>query len=191
VADDSPELLRFSAVNAGYKDDTSAQNFDFIELYRPKTEEPHALANYRIVYTNSSGNFAGEFTFDEYAYLAEEYLVLGYKGSPQYQDSPETYLYNFSSSGLASTAGKLELYYLDELIDELCWGKITCAQQFPKFATNESANSSILLLAEDENYYAEINPEAIMEIKPETPSPPSCAGVQITEIYSYYQEDSS
>ena len=191
AADDSSELLRFSAVNAGYKDGASAQNFDFIELYRPQTEEPHALANYRIVYTNSSGNFAGEFTFNEYAFLAEEYLVLGYKGSPQYQDSPETYLYNFSSSGLASTAGKLELYYFDELIDELCWGKITCAQQFPKFATSEGANSSILLLAEDENYYAEINPEAIMEIKPETPSPPSCAGVQITEIYSYYQEDSS
>ena len=64
--------------------------------------------------------YTGEFTFGEYVYLTSEYLVLGYKGSPQYQDAPETFLYNFSSSGLASTAGKLELYYRDELIDEVC-----------------------------------------------------------------------
>lgn len=191
VTDDTLELMRFSAINAGYKNGESAQNYDFIELYRPQSDELHALVDYRIVYTNSSGNYAGEFTFGEYVYLTSEYLVLGYKGSPQYQDAPETFLYNFSSSGLASTAGKLELYYRDELIDEVCWGKITCAQQYSKFATSESTNSSILLLAKDDNYYAEIDPNAIIEIQPETPPLPSCNGVQITEIYSYYQEDSS
>ncbi len=191
IEDPAPELLRFSAINAGYKTDESSQNYDFIELYRPSDDAPHSLADYRIVYTNSSGNQAGEITFSEYLYLAEDYLTLGFKGSPQYQDAPDYYLYNFSTSGLASTAGKLELFYGDELIDEVCWGKITCAQQFPKFATSESLNESIMLLSEESGYYAEPNWDSIIEILPESSPLPSCDGITITEIYSYYQEDSS
>ena len=183
--------MHFSAVNAGYKTDESSQNYDFIELYRPYDGEPHPLADYRIAHTNSSGNLAGEFTFGEYDYLAADYLVLGYKSSPQYQDADPKYLYTFSSSGLASTAGKLELYYRDELIDEVCWGKLTCAQQFPKFATSEVNNRSIILLPDAELHYAEIDSTAIIEILPELPPLPSCPGLIITEIYSYYQEDSS
>lgn len=183
--------MRFSAVNAGYKTDESSQNYDFFELYRPSDGKPHSLADYRIAYTNSSGNSAGEFTFGAYDYLVSDYLVLGFKSSPQYQAADAKYLYNFSSSGLASTAGKLELFYQDELIDELCWGKITCAKQFPKFATSESDNQSIILLPDVELHFAEIDPEAIIEIPPDLPPLPSCPGLVITEIYSYYQEDSS
>lgn len=184
-------MLRFSAVNAGYKTDESSQNYDFIQFYRPSDDIPHSLADYRITYTNSSGNPAGELTFSEHLYLAGDYITLGFKNSPQYQDAPEYLLYNFSSSGLASTAGKLELFYRDELIDEVCWGKLTCAQQFPKFATSESDNQSIVLLPDTEPYFAEIDPDAVIEILPETPPLPSCSGLIITEIYSYYQEDSS
>ena len=189
AAEDS--TLRFSAVNAGYKNEESSQNYDFIELYRPSDELPHSLAEYQIIYTNSSGNPAGEFTFGPYDYMASDCLVLGFKSSPQYQDVDQKYLYNFSSSGLASTAGKLELFYQNELIDEVCWGKIDCAQQFPKFATNEADNQSIILLPDVEPHFAEIDPTAIIEILPESPPLPSCPGLVITEIFSYYQEDSS
>ncbi|MBQ8156826.1 lamin tail domain-containing protein [Candidatus Saccharibacteria bacterium] len=191
--------MRFYAVNAGYKDDFSAQNYDFIELVRPDTVEPHSLTPYKIVYTNSNGNPAGEITFGAYDYLVADHLVLGFKASPQYQDAPAEFLYNFGTAGLASTAGMLQLYHDNELIDELCWGKLSCAQQFAKFSTTESSNTSIILCdpAEDcdSEYYAELDPDAIVERPPDLPAAisaaPSCAGVQITEIYSYYQEDSS
>ena len=195
-----PQLLRFSAVNAGYNTATSQQNYDFIELSLPdavELDDPHPLADYYIVYTNSSGNPAGEIHFGEYDYLASPQLLLGFKNSPQYQSADPKYLYTFSSAGLASTAGKLELFYLDEMIDELCWGKITCAQQFAKFSTTESDNRSVVLCAEttdcDTLYYPEIDSSAIVELPPEAPPADieACPQLQITEILSYYEEDSS
>ena len=104
---EDPPALSFSAVNAGYKDDLSSHNFDFIELR--KTGDDLPLADYKITYYNSSDNPSGEISFGENAMLVADSLVLGFHNSPQFSELPEEYLYKFGSSGLASTGGRLQL----------------------------------------------------------------------------------
>jgi hypothetical protein len=54
--------LYISAFNAGFKDDTAAQNYDFIELARSGAEDV-SLTGVELRYFNSSGNFAGAISF--------------------------------------------------------------------------------------------------------------------------------
>ena len=186
----STEALRFFAINAGYKDDSSAQNYDFIVLEKT-SDEPLALGDYEVVYTNSSGNQAGAITFADEQELHSALLVLGFSKSPQYEGKSADYLYNFGSSGLASTAGKLSLYNNEALIDEICWGKINCEQQVLKFATDAESNFSAVLRDGEfvqEKYYPEIDETAI--IRQEKPRD-YCQNLRITEIYSYYETSSA
>ncbi len=192
-ADDevSPSPLQFYAVNAGYKDDTSSQNFDFIELSRT-TEEDLSLAGFSILYFNSSGNQVGQIIFSENQTLVSSHLVLGFSKSPQYSDWEDSpYLYYFSSSGLASTAGKLQLLRDEEVIDELCWGKFECVMSNPKFATKPEENYSLVRIDDtyvQQPYYPEIQPVITEQIIEEEPH--ECHLI-ITEIYSYYEESVS
>lgn len=202
AAETKPLPLAFSAVNAGYKDESFAQNYDFIEL-RKNTSDPLELSDYKIIYYNSSDKETGSLAFDDLALMSER-LVLGYTKSPQYQDAPEEYRYNFSSSGLASTAGRLILMLGEEVVDEVCWGKTVCEKSLPKFATKLDENySAVLTDDEDEyrldKYYPEIDQEALVSIvapieEPEPEPEPekvSCAGLRITEVLGYYEENSS
>ena len=91
----------------------------------------------------------------------------------------------------------------EEVIDEVCWGKLTCENQFTKFATGAEENKTAIRLPDMtfiyEKYYPEIDggalfvpePEPESEPEPELPPEPaevkSCAGLKITEIYSYYE----
>jgi hypothetical protein len=117
--------LYFSAVNAGYNDDVSAQNYDFFELSKT-IEADLELSPYVIQYFNSSNNLAGEIYFAEPTIMQSQSFILGFDKSPQYLNTAEEYTYYFSSSGLASTAGRLRLLLDDEVADEICWGKISC-----------------------------------------------------------------
>ncbi len=103
-----------------------------------------SLSPYRIVYTNSSGNSAGELGFPENVILSSSHLVLGATVNPTFSAEGSYYTYNFGSAGLASTAGKLELYQGEHKIDEICWGKLECAAQNPKFATKYDDNYSLV-----------------------------------------------
>ena len=92
---------------------------------------------------------------------------------------------------MASTAGMLQLWLDEEKLDEVCWGKLECAQILPKFSTSVADNFSYLRQTDGtyvpEIYHPEINPEAIFDATPpETPS--QCDQIVITEIYSYYAE---
>lgn len=196
---DSPPLLQFYAINAGYKDDNSSQNFDFIELRR-LIDSDLDLSPYRIVYTNSSNKLAGEITFADNLLLSAEQLVLGASASPQYSVADGSYyVYNYGSSGMASTAGKLELFQGETLIDQICWGKIECSANFTKFATKQEDNYSLVRCDVDcfegksyaaQKYYPELRLDSITEIVSEPAIPePSCDGVVISEIFSYYAED--
>ena len=204
-ADDLSIPLRFYAVNAGYKDDGSAQNYDFIELERI-VEDYLELSSFRIIYTNSAGNVSGEISFAENMRMLGNRLVLGASVSPQYSSADGSYyLYDFGSSGLASTAGMLELYYGEDKIDEICWGKLECDNSYAKFATKFEDNYSLKRCSNEcldgvdfvaEKYYPDINFESIAELpsdgEPEVvPVSPSCNGVKITEVYSYYQANAS
>jgi len=163
--DEIIEDLRFFAVNAGYKDSeaVSTQNYDFFVLEKTN-DEPLLLDGYYVVYTNSSGSEAGGIVFDVRQELQAQYLIMGYSKSPQYQDKSEDYLYNFGTAGLASTGGKLSLYRDDELIDDICWGKLECTHQIPKFSTTEQDNLSVVWREDEfvqEKYYPEIDETAI------------------------------
>jgi len=191
--------LRFYAINAGYKDDTSSQNYDFIELER-LTDADLSLASYRIVYTNSAGNPAGEISFPDNLLLSTDHLVLGAAVSPQYSaTNGSVYTYDFGSSGLASTAGKLELYQGEHKIDEICWGKLECSSSHAKFATKQEENYSFVRCVGEcsDNYsqlqyYPSLNLESITTVVSESPElPPSCKGVIISEIYSHYNDEAS
>ena len=89
--------LYFRAVNAGYKDDASAQNYDFFELEKGIADDLD-LSSFRI-----------QLEFAEPTILRANTVVFGFSKSPQYQDAPTRYLYNFGSSGLASTSGRLRI----------------------------------------------------------------------------------
>ena len=174
---ESLPTLHFSAVNAGYKDELSSQNYDFIEL--TKTGDDLLLASYKIAYYNSSENLAGEITFVENATLVADTLVLGFHKSPQFTNLPDEYLYKFGSSGLASTGGRLQLLYEDEIVDELCWGKTVCDNSFNKFATKQDDNRTAMRCNGEceepyvyESYYPDPNPEAITILDPEESEEP-------------------
>ncbi len=144
-----------------------------------------------MVYFNSAGNESGRITFDERQILTDSRLVLGFNKSPQYADYSESpYTYGFSSAGLASTAGKIQLFQGAELIDEICWGKLECANPNPKFATKPEENTSLVRCSDQcegtfiaDDYY----PNIIESIKTlELPEDVSCNGLIISEIHSYY-----
>ena len=178
-----------SAVNAGYKNDSSSQNYDFIELSHGNEEE-FLLDGYSLVYYNSSGNESGKIVFQPGQTLVSKRLVLGFAKSPQYLDYQGTvYAYNFGSSGLASTAGKLQLLHEDNLIDEVCWGKLTCQNQGHSFSTKEADNQSLIRAEEgfiEKKYYPNIE-EVIVEPVVQEELPESC-GVIMTEIFTYYTD---
>lgn len=187
-----PPSLYFYAMNVGYKNDNSSQNYDFFEL-RKSDDSELRLLGYEIVYTNSNGNEAGRISFADSESMVEESLVFGFAKSPQYENSDGKYLYAFSSSGLASTAGKLGLYQSGELIDEICWGKIMCDKNLPKFSATEEDNYSAKLVDGEfvsEKYYPEIAENAINEDEPEV-TEPTCHDLEFTELYSYYEVSSS
>ena len=78
----------------------------------------------------------------------------------------------------------------DQLIDEICWGKLECANPGPKFATKQEENMSLVRCSEQcettfisETYYPDII-ESIKSLEP--PADASCEGLIISEIHSYY-----
>lgn len=189
VVKEDPPSLYFYAVNAGYKNDESSQNYDFFEL-RKSSEDDLSLGDYEIIYTNSSNNEAGRISFDVSEKMVAESVVFGFAKSPAYQAEDGKYLYAFSSAGLASTSGKLSLFQSDELIDEICWGKLSCEKSLPSFSTSEENNNSAVLSDEGfvfEKYYPAINSTAINEAAEKS----SCEALELSEIYSYYETSSS
>ena len=190
-ADDAPTpTLFFRAINAGYKDDDSAQNYDFFELAKNVSDDLD-LASYKVQYFNSSDKLANELEFPESTILHAGSIVLGFAKSPQFANMASRYLYYFGSAGLASTAGRLRIVQGETIIDEVCWGKLTCDNVLAKFATSQDDNKTALRLQDGdfiyEKYYPEINQDAFYVPEPEQTQ--SCAGLKITEIYAYYEDD--
>ena len=162
---------------------------------RHRADTPLELSDFSIVYFNSSGNESGRIRFSENQILVRTDLVLGFAKSPQFSDFSDTaYTYNFGSSGLASTSGKVQLLQGDTLIDEICWGKLECEHPNPKFNTKQEDNASLVLCESEQcdstylqqAYYPEIIESIEIVNQPENNS---CDGLIISEILSYYSED--
>ncbi|MCQ2571124.1 MAG: lamin tail domain-containing protein [Candidatus Saccharibacteria bacterium] len=186
--------LLFHAVNAGYKDEQSAQNYDFFEIAK-STDGNLDLSPYKIQYFNSSDNLAGELEFAEPTILQSDSVVFSFGKSPQYLDASQRFLYNFGTAGLASTAGRLKILLGEEMVDEICWGKTTCENNVQKFATDQVENYTALRGENNEfiyeKYYPAVNEDAFLIQEPEPEQIKTCNGLMITEIYSYYEESSS
>lgn len=121
-------------------------------------------------------------------------MVFGFKNSPQFAEADSIYQYYFSSSGLASTAGILQLWLGDDLLDEVCWGKLSCVQNVAKFSTSATDNFSYLRgednLFTPAIYHPEINLDAIISLAP--PAEPSlCGMLTVSEIYTYYVDSAT
>ena len=95
---DQPAAIQtlVDSINAGYKDDQSAQNYDFFELEKSVADDLD-LSGFRIQYFNSSDKLAGELEFAEPSILRADTVVFSFNKSPQFADFPSRYLYNFSS----------------------------------------------------------------------------------------------
>ncbi|MGN1312994.1 MAG: hypothetical protein ACI4VS_02310 [Candidatus Nanosyncoccaceae bacterium] len=118
--------------------------------------------------------------------MVESRLVLYFSGSPEAADLADEYLYGFSSSGLASTAGKIQLAKDEDVISEICWGKNTCENFHPKFKTNTD-NTSVHLVDGayiQEKYYPVSTPSALQKAIPDPIYSP-CENIIITEYQSY------
>lgn len=118
--------------------------------------------------------------------MVEPRLVLYFSGSPEAADLADEYLYGFSSSGLASTAGKIQLAKDEDIISEICWGKNTCENFHPKFKTNAD-NASVHLVDGayiQEKYYPAPTLSALQKAIPDPIYPP-CENIIITEYQSY------
>lgn len=188
--------LRIFAVNAGFKASDGRQSYDFIELENTSGGNL-ALMDYRIIYTNSTGTTQKPISFAENVLLASERLLLLAKGSVESGGTDgNALLFDFGSAGLASTAGKIELWLGEEKQEELCWGKALCDNSFQKFDTSEAANRSIVRCEGAEctdvfvleKYYPELSKNRLEYIEEEKVEEPACAVLRFSEIYTYYSD---
>lgn len=197
----SAPAVVISAVNTGYHDENSPQNYDFFELTKLATGNL-SLAGYKVIYTNSTGKLAGSIVFTENDILVEDKVVFGYLNSPTFAGLPNSrYVYDFGSAGLASTAGMLQLFFNDQAVDEICWGKLNCQNSYPKFSTDKVDNRTLRRCTETEcaskfvatSYFPTPTASAIIaaQTTPNEAEKNSCDGIQLTEVYSYYQSSSS
>ena len=189
--------LQIVALNTGYKDGNSDHNYDFIQLSRG-TSDPLDLTGFKISYTNSLGHPAGEILLDNYILKGPD-LYLAYAESPQFQKFNLDFLYNFGSSGLASTGGMLQLSYGGEILNEICWGRLQCSDSYPAFSTDFERNTSLVRCVGPEcersfvplKYYPYEEAFSTGDFVDMLTTPGFCKDLLITEIFSTYKEDPS
>jgi hypothetical protein len=198
----APDLI-ISAINAGYTgEDGTQQNYDFIELFNT-TGEPLRLERYSLVYTNNSGNRTVH-NFPTGLILNTEFLMMGLASAPQFSEAESEYQYRFN---LAATAGMVSLLMDDVVVDEVCWGTVTCDERYARFMTGVTNNLTLarcmmggtFRLCENgrtfefREYYPEINFGALIYDTPEegegSTNLLSCKGVIFSEIFTYFEFD--
>lgn len=191
--------LIIKAVNPGYTKNGISHVGEFIELQN-LTDDSLELAGYSLVYTGS-GKPNVVFTFPEGSFLASKHLLLRYEKSPE-QDFDLTY--KVGTVGLAQSAGRLELFYNEEVVDTLCWDTKTTPDCVQKPSSSNATMSRNLttgafgLTPADAYQTPPIdldNPHLILPMvptEPETPEDepiPQCRGLEFSELLTYYTED--
>ena len=203
-----PEIY-IKAINPGYTIDGQANVGEFIELGRaPGATTPFSLAGFVLSYTNSSGNSVILEEFPEWSWMTGESILLRLASSPESGLADLTY-----EKTLALKAGPLMLTKDETIYDRVCWnGKAGCLTEF------KSANPTTLVRDLETNEFTHqttYSPQYDMlapgyQIIPPEPEPvtdpdptpevpldepdsvqPKCAGIEFSEIYTYYESDQS
>lgn len=200
--DSAPELpdLIISAVNPGYKLAGKSDVGELIEL-RNLSDDPLSLAGFSLRYTNGAGKTNLLFDFPDGSLMTGEYLLLSYKNSPYAPEADVTY-----TVSLALSAGPLELFYLDELVDTVCWtGSGPCIEKFktasPTTAVRNLEDGSFIHQVNFLPHFSVDTPQLYLP-PPEVLNPNededelddltqamlvgACKGIEFTEVYSYY-----
>lgn len=201
--------IHIKAINPGYTVDKKSNVGEFIELARDNdadSDAPILLTGLILGYTNSSGNSVHLYEFPENSWLIGESILLRLSSSPGGELAHITY-----SKTLAMKAGPLDLIYDDEIIDSLCWtGEDGCYRGF------NSKNFESLVYNEEEKFYSfeknysPVFDELSYEIKNLVPVEeqiqnepekiiveqneillPKCQGLLFSELFSYYENESS
>ncbi len=199
------QKLIIKAINPGYTIDKLSNVGEFIELQN-LADADFELAGYELQYVNSAGNPSVLFTFPEGSIMAGKHLLLRYYKSPDSELADAVY----KGSGLAMSAGPLQLVYNGEVIDEVCWtGKNDCLPAFKnENATGTTFRTTLVrdLKTGDFNhvrmqeYDVEFDPEQInliLPLEPDEEEPPEevpepqCQGLEFSELLTYYAEDKS
>lgn len=184
-----PELL-IRAVNPGYKVEKINNVGEMIEIARGRSSDaPISLAGAAVGYTNTSGKFSILFEFPENSWMTGESILLRLASSPGSELANATY-----KKTLAMSA-KIELILDGEVIDEVCYtGKTGCYQSFSSttpttlvrdLETGEFKHESEYIPEfAEENYELKTEETEIDEVKI-----PQCAGLEFSEILSYYEAE--
>lgn len=187
--------ITLQALNPGYTIDGVQNVGEFIEL-KNSSASPVPLSGYALRYTNATGNRSNLYIFPEGSTMVGSTLLLRLASSPESNESDLTY-----TTTLALAAGPLELVYEDEVIDSACWtGKAEC---LPKFVNKDGQRTSLVkdeetgVFAHKQDYLPRYNPESPGYRAPESSSPeeepvaPQCRGLEFSELYTYYESESS
>lgn len=184
-----PELL-IKAINPGYKVDKVNNVGEMIEFARGESSDtPILLAGAAVGYTNTSGNFSILFEFPENSWMTGESILLRLASSPGSELANATY-----KKTLAMSA-KIELILDGEVIDEVCYtGKTGCYQSFssatPTTLVRDLETGEFKHESEYEPEFAIENYELkTEETEVEEVKIPQCAGLEFSEILSYYEAD--
>lgn len=191
--------LIIKAVNPGY---TTQNVGELIELQKVVNASSFSLAGYSLQYTNASGTSTTLIDFSEGSLMAGEFLLLRLARSPGSERADATYM-----TTLAIGAGKVELLYNQETVDQACWGlsQQECLTAFnskhPTTLVRDLSSGNFEHASTYDPHYSADQPSLILPTPPATPeSPggsddiseqpsPACRGLEFSEILSYYAND--
>lgn len=161
---------------------------EFIEL-KKNSQNSLLLTGLSIYYTNSSGNEYLVYEFVDGTELTGESLLLRLESTDSRDEADLNY-----SRNLSQTAGKISLVAGGVTMDEVCWGKMTGCET-GNFGTKKkvlvkNASGEGFSFVEDYDPSWEAGREVlnVPEVQEEVVEP-KCAGLQFSEILSYYESN--
>lgn len=180
------------AINPGYRVNNQAETGELIEL-RNLSGETVDLTGFSLRYTNSSGNMVTLIEFQDGSKMQGETILLRFSKSPDRDAADLVY-----TTSLAMSAGPLELWQDNELVDTVCWtGKNGCVRAFKSaIPTTLVRNLETGEFIHQEEYLSIFDHENPGLLLPNIPGdsdetaddkPTSrCHELEFSEVYTYY-----
>lgn len=194
---EAPQIF-IKAVNPGYTVDGTQNTGEIIELHSDfwknggNKGDSILLTGLSIRYANSSGAVKTVYDFPDEAEMTGESLLFRLASTSKGDDADATY----TSPNLAQTAGKVEIYFEEKVIDSVCWGKMENEECYAKF---DSKKPTTLVreggVESDFVHSSDYEPEFVPgrknlklpEGKGGEDMVPVCKGLLINEILTYYE----